>query len=130
MPSKTDPAVRGGLIIALVVGGFAVLKANGPGVVLWLIAAVFWAIAVVLLATLGRDWWRGRGHGPEHPPPNDPPPSQPRPPTTGIRARNVRGLKSSGNIFIGVDQAWDVEDVEDWEQGDDTIIGPNPPKER
>ncbi|MBJ7594490.1 MAG: hypothetical protein JF886_06430 [Candidatus Dormibacteraeota bacterium] len=60
--------------------------------------------------------------------PSTGPPSS-RPGSTGIRLRNVRGLKSSGNTFVGLDTAWDAEDVEDWEQGEDTIIAPDPPKQ-
>jgi hypothetical protein len=87
MPRNERIAI-GGLIIALVVGGFAVSKASGPGFVLWLIASVFWAIAAVLIVTLGRDWrqghWRADASLPPAPAPHPPPAAEtpaPAPPT-------------------------------------------------
>lgn len=113
------------------VGVALALGALGPasgrpwaGTVGWVVAAVCWAVAAALFVTVGASWWRSRKK-----PPAEPPPLPPHPRGTGIRIRNVRDLKSRRNVFIGLDQAWDVEDVEDWDQGEDTIIGPGVPEE-
>jgi hypothetical protein len=85
----------------------------------WLAALVGLVITVAVALTLTLLERRKRSA-------QTPPPDPPRP--AAIRMRNVRGVKSRGNLFIGHDTAWDAENVEDWDQGEDVIIAP-PPKD-